>query len=187
MSTDTAFEFKPVSTYGATSGKLLKSKKLKVCVAEATTGGLISASLLAQPGASRFFISSCVLYSKEGIQQLLPQDVIEQSNVMDVAFNYSHKENYITSKEVFVKTVSEYLRRLHDCDYCLCESGTSGPSFYIPGVTSGFTAIAVAGRSKTSIEVLHTDIADRERNMYRFLERSLALLSEVIRDEHGEL
>ncbi|MCG8672112.1 MAG: CinA family protein [Pseudomonadales bacterium] len=180
-------EPKPVSAYGITTGKLLKSKKLKICVAEATTGGLISASLLAQPGASRFFISSCVLYSKDGIQQFLPDDVIEKSSVMDVAFNYKNKENYIASKETFVKTISEYLRELHDCDYCLCESGTSGPTFYIPGVTSGFTAIGIASRDKTYMDVLQTEVADRESNMYKFLERSLEVFNEVIIEEHGQL
>lgn len=178
-------ELKGVSSYGVRSGELLKAKKLKVCVAEATTGGLISASLLAQAGASRFFISSCTLYSKQGIQQFLPQDVIEKSNVMDVAFNYKNKENYIASKETFARVVAEYLRELHDCDYCLCESGTSGPEFYIPGVSSGFTAIAIAGRGKTYEEVLQTGETDRELNMYRFLERSLGMLNEVVVEEHG--
>ncbi len=187
MNSTVSSELSPVSNYGATTGKLLKSKKLKVCVAESTTGGLISASLVAQPGASRFFISSCILYSKEGIQQFLPPSVIERSNVMDVTSNYKNKENYISSKETFVKTVSEYLRELHDCDYCLCESGTSGPEFYIPGVTSGFTAIGIAGRDKTYEEVLHTGVTNRECNMYNFLERSLEILNKVIIEEHGEL
>lgn len=186
MNSNTSNELSPVSACAETTGKLLKAKKLKVCVAESTTGGLISASLLAQPGASRFFISSCTLYSKEGIQQFLPQDVIEKSNVMDVRFNYKNKENYISSKETFVKTVSEHLRELHDCDYCLCESGTSGPEFYIPGVTSGFTAIGVAGRDKTYEEVVHTGVTDRESNMYQFLKRSLELLNKVIREEHAD-
>ena len=105
---------------------------------------------------------------------------------MDVTFNYKNKENYISSKETFVKTVSEYLRELHDCDYCLCESGTSGPEFYIPGVTSGFTAIGIAGRGKTYEEVLHTGVTNRECNMYNFLERSLEMLNKVIIEEHGE-
>ena len=187
MNGNTSSELYPVSHYGTTTGKLLKSKKLKIFVAEATTGGLISASLLALPGASRFFIGSCILYSKKGIQQFLPQDVIERSNVMDVTSNYKNKENYISSKKNFVKSVSEYLRELHDCDYCLCESGTSGPEFYIPGVTSGFTAIGIAGRDKTYEEVLHTGVTNRECNMYQFLERSLEILNKVIIEEHGEL
>jgi nicotinamide mononucleotide (NMN) deamidase PncC len=174
-----------VSSYGAATAELLRANKLKICVAEATTGGLISASLLAQSGASRYFISSCVLYSKPGMEQFLPQEVIEKSNVMDVAFNYKNRENYIASKEVFTRAVAEYLREFHDCDYCLCESGTSGPEFYIPGVSSGFTAIAIAGRSKNYEEVLQTGETDREINMYRFLERSLGMLNEVIREEHG--
>ena len=184
MNSNASSELNPVSSCGITTGKLLKSKKLKVCVAESTTGGLISASLLAQPGASRFFISSCVLYSREGIQQFSPQDVIDTSKVMDAAFNYKNKANYISSKKIFVKTVSEYLRQLHDCDYCLCESGTSGPEFYIPEVTSGFTAISIAGRRKTYEEVLHTGVTDRESNMYQFMKRSLAILNEAILEEH---
>lgn len=187
MNNNTSNTLQPVSSYGATSGQLLKSKKLKVCVAEATTGGLISASLLAQPGASRFFISSCVLYSKQGMQQFLPQDLIEKSKVTDVAFNYKNKENYIASKKTFTKSVSEYFRELHDCDYCLCESGTSGPEFYIPGVSSGFTAIAIAGRGNTYEEIVHTGETDRETNMYLFLQRSLDALNKIIQEKHGEL
>ena len=106
---------------------------------------------------------------------------------MDAAFNYKNEENYIASKKTFVRTVSTYLRELHDCDYCLCESGTSGPEFYIPGVTGGFTAIGIAGRNRVYEDVLHTGVSDRERNMYQFLQGSLEILNKVIREEHGEL
>ena len=37
-------------------GELLKSKKQTIAVAESSSGGLISAALLAVPGASAYFV-----------------------------------------------------------------------------------------------------------------------------------
>ena len=54
-------------------------------------------------------------------------------------------------------------------------------------ITSGFTAIGIAGRSKIYEEVFHTGVTERESNMYQFLERSLEMLNKVIREEHGDL
>ena len=43
----------------------LIARKQTVAVAESSAGGLISAALLAVPGASRYFLGSAVVYTRE--------------------------------------------------------------------------------------------------------------------------
>jgi nicotinamide-nucleotide amidase len=52
-------------------GQLLKTHKHTVAVAESSTGGLISAALLAVPGASAFFVGGGVIYTLESRRTLL--------------------------------------------------------------------------------------------------------------------
>ena len=44
-------------------GEMLKSRGETIAVAESSTGGLISASLLAVPGASAYFQGGSVVYT----------------------------------------------------------------------------------------------------------------------------
>src|SRR3990170_786245 len=49
---------------------LLKQRKETIAVAESSSGGLISAALLAVPGASDYFIGGGVLYTRQSILAL---------------------------------------------------------------------------------------------------------------------
>jgi hypothetical protein len=55
---------------GARAGALLSAREQKCAVAETSAGGLISASLLAVPGASKYFAGGAVTYSKRSIRAL---------------------------------------------------------------------------------------------------------------------
>jgi len=50
---------------------LLKQRKQTIAVAESSTGGLISAALLAVPGASAYFLGGAVVYTRLARDQLL--------------------------------------------------------------------------------------------------------------------
>jgi nicotinamide-nucleotide amidase len=52
-------------------GELLKARGETVAVAESSTGGLISAALLAVPGASAFYMGGGVLYTARARHRLL--------------------------------------------------------------------------------------------------------------------
>jgi nicotinamide mononucleotide (NMN) deamidase PncC len=45
----------------AALGAALKAKRQRIAVAESSTGGLISAALLAEPGASAYFLGGGVI------------------------------------------------------------------------------------------------------------------------------
>ena len=44
-------------------GAILKQRRETVAVAESSTGGLISAAMLAVPGASAYFVGGAVVYT----------------------------------------------------------------------------------------------------------------------------
>ena len=55
---------------GARAAALLKDRREMVAVGETSAGGLISASLLATPGASAYFAGGAVTYSRRAIRGL---------------------------------------------------------------------------------------------------------------------
>lgn len=52
-------------THAERAAGLLKDRRETIVVAESSAGGLISASLLACPGASAYFLGSAVLYTRQ--------------------------------------------------------------------------------------------------------------------------
>ncbi len=60
-----------LASLAATLGQLLKDRDETVAVAESSTGGLISASLLAVPGASAYYLGGTVIYTLAARRELL--------------------------------------------------------------------------------------------------------------------
>ena len=77
-----------------------------------------------QVSASRFFISSCVVYSGRGYKQHLSQEILDKSGVLQREHNYANRENYVESKRLFVKEVSLYMKKKLRADWMVVESGT---------------------------------------------------------------
>lgn len=96
-------------------GKLLKSRRATLAVAESCTGGLVSNMLTNVPGSSDYFLFSGVTYSNESKIKLLgvKQEVIEKHGAV-------HEE---TAKEMAVCA-----RRIAGATYGLSTSGIAGPA-----------------------------------------------------------
>ena len=60
-----------LTTMASALGALLKERKETVAVAESSAGGLISAALLAVPGASAYFLGGGVIYTQAARRALL--------------------------------------------------------------------------------------------------------------------
>src|SRR5437660_366599 len=60
-------------------GQLLTERKETIAVAESSAGGLISAALLAVPGASAYFLGGAVVYTRTARSALLdiPESALE--------------------------------------------------------------------------------------------------------------
>ncbi|KAG2362974.1 competence/damage-inducible CinA family protein [Suillus spraguei] len=158
--------FKPLLT--EISG-LLRSTSSTLAVAETTTGGLVSASLLSVSGASKFFVGGATLYTTK-------------SRRVWAGWTDENLVNYIGPTPELVTELAVNVREQMDVTYCIGESGATGPT--VPGApfvhVAGQTCISVVSREGFATRVVNTGVADREKNMMAFAKASLVLLRDVL-------
>jgi PncC family amidohydrolase len=147
---------------GARAAALLKQRGERIAVAESSAGGLISAALLAQAGASVYYAGGGVIYSARAFKGLLN---IAREELGDMR----------SSSEPYAAFLAETIRAKHRVEWGLAETGAAGPAGNGYGDPAGHTCLAVAGLVATT-RTLRTGSADRVDNMWTFAEASLALL-----------
>ncbi len=150
------------------AGALLKDRRQTVAVAESSAGGLVSAALLAVPGASAYFVGGAVVYTRTAQRGLL--------RVADETM-----EGMRASTEEYALLNARTARDLLGATWGLAETGASGPTGNRYGDSPGHACIAVAGPVEAAI-TLETGDSDRERNMYTFAKAALDLLQRCVRD-----
>ena len=156
-----------LTSMAATVGALLKERKQTVAVSESSTGGLVSAALLAIPGASAYFMGAGVIYTHRARETLLEIDFSEHPGIR-------------SSSEPYAALAAATIRGRLGTFWGLAETGAAGPTGNRYGDASGHTCIAVAGPVERVI-TLETGSPDREKNMWLFAEKALAVLEEAIR------
>jgi nicotinamide mononucleotide (NMN) deamidase PncC len=169
-------------------GAALKARKGDtISVFEATSGGLINASLLSVPGASNYYIGGANVYSGKGAKGIFTKDVIEQSQ-MNNRDNYKSRENYEASKVVWATAVARGMRKHMGTTWCVAESGAAGPTVLSgkEGTGMPFTAIAVSGPGVEDCILVQSNHRDREKNMWQFSSAALQLLLQCIEKAAGQ-
>jgi len=157
----------PLFALGRVVGELLTARGESVAVAESSAGGLISAALVAVPGASAYYLGGGVVYTIAGRSALLgitPQDM-------------AHARS---STEPFAELLAARVRANLGATWGLAETGASGPTGNRYGDAPGHACIAVAG-PVAAVITLETGSADREANMWTFARRALGLLETCLR------
>jgi nicotinamide-nucleotide amidase len=144
----------------------LKQRSESVAVAESSAGGLISAALLAVPGASAYFLGGSVVYTGKARMALLGL------RREDVAGVRSASEPYAL---ILARTVRENL----GATWGVSETGAAGPTGNGYGDAAGHTCVAVSGPSEMAL-TLETGSSDRSANMERFAEAALQLLRSAL-------
>lgn len=129
---------------------------------EGSVGGLISAALLAVPGASAYFLGGAVLYTRQARAGLLGLDAAALANVPP-------------STEAFAMVLARALRERLGATWGLVEIGASGPTGNRYGYPAGHACFALAGPMERSA-TLETGSDDRLGNMRCFGEQALLLL-----------
>jgi nicotinamide-nucleotide amidase len=145
----------------------LKGKRQRIAVAESSTGGLIAAALLAEPGASAYFLGGGVIYTTQSREALLG------ISAQDMAGMRSASEPYAL---LLAKRVREKL----GADWGLAETGASGPTGNRYGDAAGHSCIAVVGHGIERVITLETGSADRRANMRRFAQGAFGLAIKTI-------
>ena len=144
----------------------LRAAHQTVAVAESSTGGLISAALLAVPGASAYFLGGGVVYTRDARRVLL--DVTDDA----VAGIRSSSEAYALVK-------ARRIRELLGTTWGLAETGAAGPTGNRYGDAAGHSCLAVTGPIERALTV-ETARADREANMWAFTRAALDLLAAAL-------
>ena len=157
-----------LSEIAASVGALLKETGQSISVAESSCGGLISAALVAIPGASAYYVGGSVIYTRVAQRGLLL--------VPDIAM-----EGLRASSEPYAQLNARTTMRSLNTTWGLAETGASGPTGNRYGDNYGHACIAVAGPVEKVITV-ETGDPDREANMWVFAERAFHLLEECIRE-----
>jgi nicotinamide-nucleotide amidase len=144
----------------------LKARGETVGVAESSSGGLISAALLAVPGASAYFLGGGVIYTGKARMALLGL------RREDVAGMRSSSEPYAL---LLARTARENL----GATWGLSETGAAGPTGNGYGDAAGHTCLAVSGPVEMAV-TLETGSPDRAANMDAFAKAALELLQSAI-------
>lgn len=155
--------FEALVTEAAKVGAALKARKQTVAVAESSTGGLISAALLAVPGASAYYLGGGVVYTRRARHRLL--DLTRE----DVAGLRSASEPYALA-------LATRTRTRFKTDWAISETGASGPTGNPYGDAAGHCCLAVHGPDGALATTLETGATDRLANMYAFARAGLELL-----------
>ena len=147
-------------------GAALRRRGETVAVSESSTGGLISAALLAVPGASAYFLGGAVVYTGAARRGLLalPADLPADTR--------SASEPYAA---LCARTVRERL----GATWGLAETGAAGPTGNRYGDAAGHCCLAVAGPVARAV-TLETGDDDREANMRAFARAGLDLLTRAL-------
>jgi nicotinamide-nucleotide amidase len=159
-------ELRPLAA--ALAAQLIERKQT-IAVAESSAGGLISAALLAVPGASAYFLGGAVIYTQAARRGLL--------GVPDAAV-----QGIRSSTEAYAVVKARAIRERLGTTWGLAETGATGPTGNRYGDAAGHACLAVAGPVERA-STLETGDGDRGRNMLRFARAALQLLDAALRQQ----
>lgn len=147
---------------GRQAGDLLVQRGETVAVAEGSCGGLVSAALLAVPGASAYYRGGGVIYTAAAVRGLLGEAV-------------PRPEPLRGASEPFARWLAEEIAADLGATWGVGEGGATGPSGNPYGDPPGHCWMAVHGPSPATRHLLTGD-DDRLSNMTAFATATLQLL-----------
>lgn len=148
-----------------TVAELLTERRQTVSVSESAAGGLISAALLAIPGASAYFVGGGVIYTQDarrGLLRLSPAQSRQRG-----------------STEAYALLAARTIRAQLGSTWALGESGAAGPGGNRYGDDAGHACFAVSGPIERCLTI-ETGEDDREANMWAFAKAGLDMLESTI-------
>ena len=145
---------------------VLTARKQTIVIAESSTGGLISAALLAVPGASAYFLGGAVVYTRQSRRVLL--------DIPDAAL-----DGMRPSTEPYALMMARTARERFSSTWALAETGATGPTGNRYGDAPGHSCIAIAGSIEQAM-TLETGKPDRLDNMHAFTAAALDFLLKTV-------
>jgi len=151
---------------GAEVGERLKAQGQTVAVAESSSGGLVSAALLAVPGASKYFLGGAVVYTPKA--RVLFMDIPKEA-----------LSGMRSASEPYALLLARTARERFGATWGVSETGAAGPTGNPYGDAAGHTCVAVSGPVEAVITI-ETGEGDRAANMQAFAAAALELLKRAL-------
>ncbi len=145
---------------------LLKSRGEMIAIGESSVGGLVSASLIAQAGASAFFLGSTVIYTREAGRVLRDRSTLKLEGLEPLT-------------PEFAGAMADGFREQMGATWATSEMGAAGPAGSPYGPKPGTAVVAVSG-PVSKARLVETGSADRIENMRLFGKAQLELLLECL-------
>ena len=145
---------------------VLTERRQTIAIAESSTAGLISAALLAVPGASAYFLGGAVVYTRQSRRVLL--------DIPDAAL-----DGMRPSTEAYALVMARTARERFSSTWALAETGATGPTGNRYGDAPGHSCIAIAGGAEQAM-TLETGKPDRLDNMHAFTAAALNFLLKAV-------
>jgi nicotinamide-nucleotide amidase len=145
----------------------LKARNETISIAESSTAGMVSAALLAVPGASAYFIGGGVVYTRTSRSELLRVTEADLAGITP-------------STEVYALLFARKIRERLGTAWSLGETGTAGPTGSRYGHNAGHSCVAVIGPEGEHSITIETGKSDRVANMRTFSIEALALLEKAL-------
>ena len=145
---------------------VLTARRQTIAIAESSTGGLISAALIAVPGASAYFLGGGVVYTRQSRRLLL--------DIPDAAL-----DGMRPSTEPYALLMARTAQQRFNATWALAETGATGPTGNRYGDAAGHSCIAIAGAAEASM-TLETGKPDRLDNMHAFTAEALGFLLKTV-------
>jgi PncC family amidohydrolase len=145
---------------------VLTSRRQTIAIAESSTGGLISAALVAVPGASAYFLGGGVVYTRQSRRLLL--------GIPDAAL-----DGIRPSTEPYALMMARTAQKNFSATWALAETGATGPTGNRYGDAAGHSCIAIAGVAESAM-TLETGKSDRLENMHAFTAAALNFLLQAV-------
>lgn len=155
-----------LATPAANVAALLKSRGETVAVSESSAGGLISAALLAVPGASAYYLGGGVIYTREARRLLLDIPDEDVRHLVPLSLEY-------------VTRCAGAIRGKLGATWGISEIGTTGPTGSRYGTPAGVCILAIDG-PVVRTRVIENAGNEREKNMWDYAAAALALLEEAL-------
>jgi len=143
----------------AEAGAILKERNETLAVAESSAGGLISAALLATPGASAYYLGGGVFYTAASRMQLLSMP----------------QEQIIRSSEQSAHFLARAAQQKLGSTWAIGETGAAGPTG-----PCGRLFLAIVGPREVTVHS-ETGVEDRVTNMRLFATQALQLFVTALR------
>ena len=150
--------------------KLLKSKKLKVSVAESCTGGMLSGAIISENGSSKVFSMGLVSYSNQSKINILkvPNKIIKKYGAVSIQCCMSMVNN---------------LSKISKSKVCISITGIAGPSGGTKQKPVGLVYIGIKIGKKVVINKCNFKNKGRIFIQKETVKKTLNLLIKLIRQD----